>query len=189
MSKRTSCAHFAATLSPREPRSLLHSNLLLSGAEDARIAEAIRLAKEEWGEDHPLVVSAIESLAAKERRRKNDVTYDALAAEVLGGCKPSPSHVREAQLVAVMSQLLSEDPVREARLPGCRFRVDMLFKSHRLVVEEDGRHHAQKRWRERDAMVDALCEASRIKVLRVRAEDSIDPHDLCDRLVALGVVV
>ena len=192
MSKRTSriATKPSRFLSAHTPRGPYPTPTIVQLMADQRMVDILRLAKERLGSDHPLVVAAVDSLAEKEARRVENVTYDGLTAEVLGGYgKPNPRHARENAIAAKMTEILSEEPIREARLPACRYRVDMLFRLHDLAVEEDGPHHNQRDVKARDAHVDALCAKSGIKILRIKPKDSIDHQALRERVAALGIAV
>jgi hypothetical protein len=164
---------------PLEPTSLNRKSAAREAARDVELLEALRIAKEQLGEDHPLVQDALRSLAAKERRRKSGAG-DGITAEVMKG-----QNSRVQQIANILTAILGETPFFEVKVPGTNMRVDMLFRGHNLVVEENGAFHRKPRIRERDARVRAACRRCGWQVLVVGHEESLTEEHLRARLAVI----
>jgi hypothetical protein len=151
--------------------------------EDAQLLEAIRLGREQLGEDHPLVVDAIRSLRAKERRRVTGAG-DGLTAEI-----SHAFHDREKKLALLLREMLNEDPVHEALIPGFgKRRVDMYFLGYGLIVEENGvRHSKLRKTKQRDADLRELCAHSGLRLLEVDYREPLTDEHLLKRLRDIGI--
>ena len=155
---------------------------------DALLAEALTVARETLGEDHPLVAKVLRELKSKERKRTRVLGNgaDSLTAQV---CRGNQRFLREGEVAHVLTQLLEEEPIREAHLPGFgERRVDMLFARHRLVVEENGtRHYYENGIAERDATLRHLCPELGLRLLVVEEKEPLTSEHLNGRLRDLGV--
>ena len=170
---------------PQGPSSLNQRPKSVDRAFDERLAEAIRIGREQLGEDHPLMRKVLHDLRSKERRRGVD-QVDALGREI--GWKIGSDHHRHQQIAPLLEGLLGEPPINEATLPGLPGRrVDMFFPEHRLVVEENQPRHRCSPWRERDAEVRAHCEATGLAYIEVWTREPLTPEHLSARLAEVGI--
>ena len=169
------------------PSSLERESDSKAHAKDAELAEAVRRARVELGEDHPLVRKVLKDLRRKERRLSDTTRQpDALTAAI--GWRIGRDHYRHQELAPILASLLGEEPGNEVVLPGLpQHRVDMFFPNHRLVVEENQPRHRCSPWRERDAEVRAHCEATGLAYLEVWTREPLTPEHLSARLAEVGI--
>jgi len=169
------------------PPGLEHKAEAKSAAKDAELAEAIRRARVELGEDHPLVRKVLKDLRRKERRLSDTTRQpDALTAAI--GWRIGRDHYRHQELAPILASLLGEEPGNEVVLPGLpQHRVDMFFPDHRLVVEENKARHRTSPWRERDAEVRAHCEATGLAYIEIWGREPLTAQHLSARLAEVGI--
>lgn len=170
------------------PPGLDHKSEGEAKAKDDLLAEAIRRARVELGEDHPLVRKVLKDLRSKERRRREAAQPDELT--VAAGWKIARDHYRHQQLAPILASILGEEPGHEIILPGLpQHRVDMFFLNARLVVEENKERHNRPYWRKRDAEVRAHCEATGLRYLEIWERDPLTTKHLSARLSAVGITL
>ena len=177
--------HARRYCAPREPSSLNQRPKSVDYAFDERLAEALRIGREQLGEGHPLMREVLATLRSNEKHR-GAAPVDALSRQT--GWKIASDHHRHQQIAPLLEELLGEPPINEATLPGLPGRrVDMFFPDHRLVVEENQPRHRCSPWRERDAEVRAHCEATGLAYLEVWTREPLTPEHLSARLAEVGI--